>query len=146
MLQQITGQTVNQDTRTQASTHARAQQPAATTRPQSTVGTKKKDLSRTRIEDLITDKTNRKVAEDSDSSDRYSDSFILLFSFSKQEQYSILGKAIANSRKSIKLLTGTWVFSFSKLEILDFVAINVENKSHLQSVRSLNCVGLVWAQ
>lgn len=144
MLQQITGQTVA--TRTQASTQEQAQQPAATTQPQSTVSTTKEDLRRTGMKDLITDKTNRKVTEDSDSSDRYSDPFILLFSFSNQEQHSILGKAIANSRKSIKLLTGTWVFSFSQLKILDFVAINVENKSHLQSVRSQNCVGLVWAQ
>lgn len=97
MLQQITGQTVNQATQTQASTQEQAQQPAATTEPQSTVGTTKEDLGRTGIKDLITDKTKRKVAEDSDSSDRYSDYFIL----SNQEQYSILGKAIANSCKTL---------------------------------------------
>lgn len=104
MLQQITGQTVNQAPQTQTSTQEQAQQPAATTQPQSTASTTEEDLRSTGIKDLITDKTNRKVAEDSsDSNDRYSDSFILLFSFSNQEQYS-------NSRKSIKLLTGTWVF------------------------------------
>lgn len=142
MLQQITGQTLNQATRTQASTQEQAKEPAATTRPQSRVSITKEDLRGTRLKDLIADKQNRKLTEDSDSSDRYSDSFIL----SNQEQYSILGKAIANSCENIKLLTGTWVFSFCKLKTLDLVAVNVENKSHLQSVCSQNCVGLVWAQ
>lgn len=69
MLQQITGQTVA--TRTQASTLEQAQQPAATTQPQSPASTTKEDLHWTGFKDLITDKTNRKVSEDSDSSDRY---------------------------------------------------------------------------
>lgn len=142
MLQQIPGQT-DQATQTQASTQEQDQQPAATTRSQSTVSTTDEDLSWRGIKDLITNKTNRKDAEDSDSSDRYLNSLILLFSFSNQEQYSILGKAIANSRKSIKLLTDTWAFSFSKLKILDFVAINAEIYNQYVHKTVWVCV---WAQ